>query len=247
MTVSDQDLTPALTRLFALLVDTPPMDDFLTRAVRLAADVVAPAVAGGITTWRDHHPVTVAVSDAFAARVDELQYGAGEGPCLEALGTGQVLQIDDMAAETRWDRYRPLAIAHGVASSLSLPLIVGERTVAVLNLYARTSAAFAGQARRHGEAVAAQCSAALVVAWRLADQANLQQQLIEAMASRSVIDQALGILMAQQRCSVDEAFDLLRTVSQHRHRKLHDVAADLVTKVSGHPVAPGGFWLPRER
>ncbi len=247
MTVSDQDLTPALTRLFALLADTPPMDDFLTRAVRVAADVIAPAVAGGITTRRDHHPITVVASDPFAARVDELQYGAVEGPCLEALETGQVLQIDDMAAETRWDRYRPHAIAHGVVSSLSLPLIVGERTVAVLNLYARTSAAFAGQARRHGEAFAAQCSAALVVAWRLADQADLQQQLIEAMASRSVIDQALGILMAQQRCSADEAFDLLRTASQHRNRKLHDVAADIVTKVSGHPVAPGGFRLPRER
>ncbi|WP_435827553.1 GAF and ANTAR domain-containing protein [Actinoplanes philippinensis] len=207
MAVSAQDLTPALTRLLALLVDTPPMDDFLTRAVRLAADVIAPAVAGGITTRRDHHPVTVAAGDPFAARVDELQYGAGEGPCLAALETGHVLQTDDMAAETCWDRYRPHAIAHGVVSSLSLPLIVGERTVAVLNLYARTSAAFGGRARRHGEAFAAQCSAALVVAWRLADQANLQQQLIEAMAWRSVIDQALGILMAQQRCSAEEAFD----------------------------------------
>nr|WP_170153836.1 GAF and ANTAR domain-containing protein [Actinoplanes italicus] len=176
-----------------------------------------------------------------------LQYGAGEGPCLDALDTGQVLQIDDMAAETRWDGYRPQAVAHGVVSSLSLPLFAGEHTAAVLNLYARTGAAFAGQARRRGEEFARQCSAAPTVARRLADQADLHHQLLEAMASRSIIDQAVGILTAQQRCSADEAFDRLRTASQHRHRKLHDVAAEIVTRVSGRPADPGGFRLPRER
>jgi hypothetical protein len=60
--------------------------------VRLAVDVIVPAVAGGITTRRDHHQVTAAASDPFTARAEELQYGVAEGPCLDALGTGQVLQ-----------------------------------------------------------------------------------------------------------------------------------------------------------
>jgi AmiR/NasT family two-component response regulator len=57
-----------------------------------------------------------------------------------------------------------------------------------------------------------------------------------------VIDQALGILMAQQRCSADEAFALLRTHSQNNNRKLRDVAADLITRVTGQPPVLGrGF------
>jgi AmiR/NasT family two-component response regulator len=54
-----------------------------------------------------------------------------------------------------------------------------------------------------------------------------------------VIDQALGIVMSQQRCSADQAFGLLRARSQSSQRKIRDIAADLVTRVSGAPPATG--------
>ena len=66
----------------------------------------------------------------------------------------------------------------------------------------------------------------------------MQQQLGEAMASRAIIDQAIGILMAQQRCNASTAFDLLRRASQNRNRKLRDVAVDIITNVSGGPPDP---------
>jgi hypothetical protein len=58
------------------------------------------------------------------------------------------------------------------------------------------------------------------------------------MVSSSIIDQAIGILMAQQRCTAAIAFDLLRRASQNRNRKLRDIAADIITKVSGAPPQP---------
>ena len=64
-------------------------------------------------------------------------------------------------------------------------------------------------------------------------------QLEAALSSRSVIDQAMGVLMAQQRCTAEEAFDLLRAHSQSNQRKIRDIAADLITRVSGQPPAPG--------
>jgi AmiR/NasT family two-component response regulator len=42
-----------------------------------------------------------------------------------------------------------------------------------------------------------------------------------------VIDQALGVVMGQNRCTADEAFDILRTISQNRNGKLRDVAAEI--------------------
>ena len=66
----------------------------------------------------------------------------------------------------------------------------------------------------------------------------MQQQLVEAMAARSTIDRALGILMSQQRCTAGAAFDLLRQTSQHRNRKLRDIAADLITNVTRQPPQP---------
>ena len=235
--------------LVTLLVDSPQLDGFLEQVVHLAAEVVTPAAAGGITFDREGRPVTAATSAPLAAAVDEAQYGADDGPCLHALRSGQVVQIDDLAVEDRWPSFTTAAVAHGVASSLSLPLRVGDRTIGALNLYAHERAAFTGAARRHAEAFAVQCGAALTVALRQSDQAVLRRQLTEAMSARSVIDQALGILMAQQRCSAEQAFDLLRQASQHRNRKLREIAAEIVTKVSGSPPRPpapfrtAGEWL----
>jgi AmiR/NasT family two-component response regulator len=64
-------------------------------------------------------------------------------------------------------------------------------------------------------------------------------QVDQALASRSVIDQALGIVMGQQRCTAEEAFGLLRMRSQSSQTKLRDVAADLIEHVTGQPAEPG--------
>lgn len=58
------------------------------------------------------------------------------------------------------------------------------------------------------------------------------------MSSRAVIDQAIGIVMAQNRCDADAAFDVLRRASQNRNIKLRQVATDLVKAVAGRQVAP---------
>lgn len=229
-------------RLLTLLVDAPEIDAFLDDVVRLAADVVKPARACGVTLRRDGEAVTVAASDPFALRVDEIQYGADEGPCLDSLRTGRFVPVDDLEAEERWDEYRPHALATGLRSSLSLPLAVAGRTAGALNLYSLEARAFDDDARAHAAAFAAQCAAALTVTIRMADQSRLHEQLAEAMASRSIIDQALGILMSQQRCTAAQAFDLLRQASQHRNRKLRDVAADLIANLTGQqPEPPPGF------
>jgi transcriptional regulator with GAF, ATPase, and Fis domain len=231
-------LASASGQLLGLLVQAPDLDTFLDKMVRLAAQVVTPDAACGLTTRSDGRPFTVAASNDLAAQVDEVQYGTDEGPCLDSLRSGTLIQVDDLRREERWNSYRPHAIAHGVVSSLSLPLTVNGETLGALNLYSAAPAAFAGPQREHAEAFAAQCAAALAVSLRHVRQAQEQHQLAEAMVSRGVIDQAIGILIGQHRCTATTAFDLLRQASQHRNRKLRDIAADIITNVSGQPPQP---------
>jgi hypothetical protein len=54
-----------------------------------------------------------------------------------------------------------------------------------------------------------------------------------------VIEQAKGIIMGQQQCGPDEAFDLLRRASQRSNVKVHVLAAQIVANTSGSPVTPG--------
>jgi GAF domain-containing protein len=231
----DNRLAVASAQLLSLLSDASHLDVFLHRVVHLAADVVSPPAAVGLTLQRDDQPFTVVSSNNLASQVDEIQYGRDQGPCLDSLRKGIIVQVDDLTRESRWDGYPTHALAHGVLSSLSLPLAIDGQTVAALNLYSNQPAAFDGPPRQHATAFAGQCSAALALALRQFSQAQVQQQLIEAVTSRSVIDQAIGILMGQQRCTATVAFDLLRQASQHRNRKLRDVAADIITNITGEP------------
>jgi GAF domain-containing protein len=245
---AESHLASAYGRLLTLLADAPHVDVFLDQVVRVAAEVVTPAVACGLTVRRDGGACTVASSGELAAQGDEIQYGADEGPCLEALRSGRIVEVVDLREDVRWRRYREHALRLGIASSLSLPMTVDGETIGALNLYATHRAAFTDTARRHAVAFTDQGTAALAVILRQADQDLLHRQLTDAMASRSVIDQALGVLMGQQRCTATEAFALLRQASQHRNRKLRDVAAEIITQVSGEAPQPApGFVVPRQQ
>jgi hypothetical protein len=65
------------------------------------------------------------------------------------------------------------------------------------------------------------------------------QQLQQAIASRPIIDQARGILMAVETFTADQAWDVLRDASQHANTKLRSVAAALVAVSTGGPTPAG--------
>ena len=213
-------------------------------ADRAAGAMRSPASCG-ITLRRDKQPVTVASSDAFALALDEVQYAKAQGPCLEAMSTGTVITVPDLLLERRWDGYPGHALAYGLRSSLSIPLSVETGTLGALNLYARAAHAFSDPSEvAAATALATQGSAILGVVMHKAQQVELTEQLREALVSRSVIDQAMGIIMAQQRCTDTEAFAILRNASQNRNRKLRDIAVDIVTSVGGRPPEPTTFTDP---
>ncbi len=59
-----------------------------------------------------------------------------------------------------------------------------------------------------------------------------------ATATRGVIDQAKGCLMARYGLGADEAFTVLREVSNHTNRKVHDLAGTLLELLSAEPTGP---------
>ncbi|SDU14034.1 GAF and ANTAR domain-containing protein [Jiangella alkaliphila] len=231
-----RDLTELLGAVHNLLLNSPRVEEFLTDLAKLAADLVEPPASCGITTSYDGRPRTVVSSDPRAAQVDEGQYTGGWGPCVHTLATGDPVEIADQESDERWPKYRVHAVALGVRSSLSLPLTVNREVIGAMNLYDFDQPeAFDAQNRHRAETFAAQASTALTLALRQAHDAELTDQLEQALATRSVIDQAVGILMAQQRCSADQAFGLLRKHSQNNNLKLRTVAERMVAKVSGQP------------
>src|SRR4051794_25534534 len=204
---------------------------FLDSLVRWAVEKTPGAEACGLTLEEAGRGRTVTYSGELAARGDERQYELDDGPCLEAMRSGRVVAVADMAEEQRWGLYPERALEAGVHSSLSLPLVVGERGRGALNLYASHPHAFTDADVRAGQSWTGQASGALSVAWRMAEREAALDNLTQGMVTRQVIGQAVGLLMAQRRCTAAEAFALLKAASQRNNEKLRDVAHRMV---AGH-------------
>jgi GAF domain-containing protein len=221
----------ALSELAGLLLSTTTFEDLVQGVAELTVRTIDSATTCGITLSQDGRVLTVGSADVLAAQLDEQQYEHHTGPCLEALKIGEVVEAVDLAEETRWGVYPAVAMGYGIRSVLSTPLIVNGESMGVLNLYGSTARAFSEVDRQLALLLAGQATIAITAALRHYDEITLSDHLRAALSSRSIIDQAIGIVMAQQRCSPDDAFGLLRAVSQQRNIKLREVAANLVTAV----------------
>lgn len=242
-------LAQALTELAAVMLATSDLQNLLYRVATLAARSATAGNSGdvycGITMASEHGEYTLAASDARAAAVDEVQYANGDGPCLQSLRTGLVVSVPDLTVETRWGDYPAHALAEGVRSSFSTPMTADGITLGALNLYAETAHAFGEQQQRDAAVFTATATGAVAMVLRLGAQVQLSEQLRNGLSTRSVIDQAIGIMISNRRCSPDEAFAYLRSASQHRNVKLRDIATELVQTMTRPRIATTRARGPR--
>src|ERR1022692_3500170 len=117
-----------------------------------------------------------------------------------------------------------LAAAAGLRSCYALPLIADGEPLGALILYSRQPSAFGPKETGQAATFAGHALGALRLALRMSSYADLNDQLKSSIASRAVIDQATGVIMATEHCPQDRAFTLVRSVSQHTNVKLRDLA-----------------------
>jgi len=229
------DRAAVITELQNLLLETPALQEFV-EGIAVAATVhVRPATSATVSMRRDGRPYAVAASDAVASACDQVEYATDDGPCLEAIRVGDVVISDDLAVDHRWPAWRAAAQARGFGSILAVPRPVRPGVWIALNLYSRATHVWDEGALPVAHMYADEIARAMNLYLRGTDQAELNADLRAAIASRSVIDQALGVIMAQNRCTEETAIEILRGASQHRNIKLRDVASAIVENVAGSP------------
>jgi GAF domain-containing protein len=238
---SFDEVTASVNDLQDLLLETQGVEDFLQGLTALAARLIPGGASCGMTVEPSGKPLTVACNNDVAAQVDELQYLLGEGPCLAALADKALVHVDDIAKERRWPGFTKLAVAYEVGSCLAVPLFAGATMIGALTLYSPHRQAFGTGEIERIEHFARSASRALAVAVRLASYTALIDQLRASLATRAVIDQALGVIMAQNRCNQAEAFSVLRDASQRRNVKLRQLAEEIVANISGQQPQPPPF------
>lgn len=217
--------------LAQFFVNEGTLGDTLLRVAQLACQH-SPADMAGITMLIDGTPGTAVFTDPEALEIDESQYTTGQGPCLDAFRNQAIFRIDSTSNENRWPEFAKVASAHGIRSTLSLPIIARAEGLGALNLYSRDLAAFDDKAADRMMTFARHAAIVLANTQVYWDARQLSENLEQALHSRSTIDYAIGILIGAGGRSPEEAFQILVRASQRENRKLREIANEIVEHAS---------------
>jgi GAF domain-containing protein len=219
-----------------LVLESSDVEDFLRELCRYTADALSKAgrpVLCGITVTRRKKPAATAASDSNAFDMDEIQNEAGDGPCLAAMRELKTIYVRDLASDVQWPIFSRAAADRGYQSILGVPVELEDQGRAALNLYAEAPSAFDTEDITRAENFAHQASKALRLALRIGRLHDARDDLAAAMESRTIIDMAVGVIMAQNRCSPEQAFGFLRNASNTRNTKLREVAKTVISSIAG--------------
>jgi GAF domain-containing protein len=219
------ELHEALARV---VVADRELSEVLTEITGIARRAMPSIEAASVTLIREDKAFTAAYDGQMALDADELQYERGYGPCMDAGRAGQVFLVDDMRSEQRWPDYAQNVLAHGVLSSLSVPLPFQGATIGALNTYGGRPQVVDDSDIELAEEVAAWVAVAVGNAEAAARTSDDLIQMRTVMMSRACIEQANGILMERHKITEDEAYTILTHASQRTNIKLRDVAEELV-------------------
>ena len=168
---------------------------------------------------------TMAATSRLVRQLDTLQYKLGEGPCVSTLQDQVLVLAEELGDDRRWPRYVPRAVEAGVLSQLGVQLSTSEETLGGLNFYSTTSSIIDPDAPRYAELFATHAALAL-------DHARHADRASEAMPTRQLIGQAVGILMERFELAEDRAMYYLVRVAAAGQLKLRDVAREVVDQVN---------------
>ncbi|MFF6783142.1 ANTAR domain-containing protein [Streptomyces sp. NPDC012510] len=197
------------------------VDATLERITVSATELVEGCDAAGVLVLHGRKVRTLAPTDQLVVDSDLLQERLGEGPCFDAaVGSRgeQVFRIADLTAQPpRWPSYAPRAKRLGVGSMMGFLLFTEDEDLGALNLYSHEPGAFTEVSELAGWLLASHAAVAF-------SSARTHAQLEQAVATRHVIGEAMGILMGSHHLTETEAFDVLRRFSQENNIKLREVA-----------------------
>ena len=192
-----------------------------------------PALGSAVTvmTAQGVQPVAIS-SDPTTQALEEQQFSFGEGPCVDAFAHCRPVLVPDLGGDRplRWIGYAPAALEQGVRAVFAFPLQIGAARLGVLDVYRDTPGMLSSAALRKA------LTFAEIALWILLDgqAATPSERPVEglesAVESRSELFQAQGMVMIQLGVSLAEAMSRLRAHAYAHHRKLGDVARDVVAR-----------------
>ncbi|CAN5385761.1 GAF and ANTAR domain-containing protein [soil metagenome] len=227
------DLQAGLAALAGLVAGSMDLPELLAEVAGFAQRALPGADGVGVALLDADRPGQLAAahaaSTAVVEQIDRIQYDTlREGPGITVAMTRATVRSGSLGGEKLWPRFGPRAGRLGVHSVLALPLTVADHVIGTIGVYSFAKDVFDEHAVALGEMFAKPAAVAVHNAHILAQAVALTVQLQTALATRPVIDQAIGLIRGRTGRSAEEALAQLKAISQADHRKLSDVAQHVI-------------------
>ncbi|AMM22943.1 transcriptional regulator (plasmid) [Frondihabitans sp. PAMC 28766] len=185
------------------------------------------AAASGILLGPDDRSLEVIVSTSEQSKfIGLMQLRAGQGPCVEAVTTGQVVSVENVAEiKDRWPLFAEDSADSGFVSVHAIPMRLRDLTIGSLNLFRNTEGPLNGIDALAAQALADVATISILQERTIHDSALAQAQLQRALESRVLIEQAKGVVAHTHNLDMDTAYRLIRHHARTTQTKLSLVAA----------------------
>jgi len=227
------DLYAGLSGVAGIMAGARGVLDLLGEVAEFAARAIPGVDGAGVALVDTHEGIariqTWSTRAEFVREIDAVQYeNLSEGPCITCMLSGRPTVSGSLGSDSRWPRFGGRVARMGVHSALALPLVVGDQVIGAINSYANSRDSFGEHAVQVGSQFAGPAAISVFNAQLLSRAHQQAAQLQQALTSRAVIDQAIGIMRSRSGGSAEEAFNRLVQISQHENVKLRIVAERLV-------------------
>jgi hypothetical protein len=185
---------------------------------------------------------TVAASGPIAARIDEVQFDLGEGPCWDAMNTSAPVFDPDVRADPQhnWPSFYEAISSDGVGAVFAFPLAFGPLKIGAVDLYSVEAHQLSAKESQQ-TAVLAKAASRIILnrALRIMDEPAGTDDT--SRFSRRIIHQATGMVLAQLTISADDAALLIRGHAFATGRSMAEVANDIVERQLSFAAGPEGI------
>lgn len=209
--------------------DQPTVVGRLQRLCRAARrDLPASGVGVSVVSERGSL-LTAAASGSDSARIEELQFALGEGPCLSAIAFRRPVLVPDLLVDgaSTWPGYAPAAHRHGVRAVFAFPLRVGAARLGALDVYRDRPGALSSwtSARALGFA-----DVAVQTMLEAEQSGEMVTGLADASETRFEVYQAHGMVLVQLGVTAAEALARIRAYAYLHDQTLVEVAEGIIAR-----------------
>jgi ANTAR domain/GAF domain len=224
-------------RVVALIARQPAGRDardgvagFLYRLCGAAVRGLSASGAGLSVMAEDGTRGLTTASDPITARVEELQFVLGEGPCIDAFASRGPVLVPDLAdgVRSRWPGYAPAACAAGVRAVFAFPLQIGAGRLGVFDVFRARPGPLTTDELGQALTFADVAVTTLLDGQERVAAGTPAGGLDEAMDSRAELFQAQGMVTVQLGVTLADAFARIRAFAYAENRSLTDLARDIV-------------------